>query len=551
MLDTVDNEKTARVIELYPQYQGTGSWYRKLYYTGNTYPYSFSEYSGDFTTADYQKLTLHNIRSITKLPVTKTISTPNNFNINIVNLDTLDYLKNETVNAGTLPAVFTENFTNFDRSNSRLSKIIELPYCPVPVVQSGDIFKFTSCIFVPGYNILKIDAASVLNLIAQDTRINDLLYLTISKPTAKDSPNQSLESKLYSSEFYDFAYYYDTDKMPIRLEDFTSNSQSSAIGITYAQTLSLNSDKQFHFYPLYGSYNQIQPFETYLNCSRNTERLVLNSSYADYLKNGYNYDQWAQKQAQKQAATNAVISAISAGVSFIPGVGTAISNTAKTARAIGNYQTDKLISNVKLAQAERYERENPDQPPIADSLAEDYQGYLKTQLSEIGNSALKSVSGVGNLVINNGVNAINNTISAARSIERQKRRFTNAIASKSASPVSASGSTPTDLFDNYTDNKLIRFEFRPRDYEITNLWQKFRLTGYATAVNGIPDFNSRIYSNFVQCNAVFNNESTEIYKIYLDDIKQRFAAGVTVKHNYNGVYDLKDIYENYETFVLN
>ena len=65
-----------------------------------------------------------------------------------------------------------------------------------------------------------------------------------------------------------------------------------------------------------------------------------------------------------------------------------------------------------------------------------------------------------------------------------------------------------------------------------------------------PVFNTRIYSNFVQCKPVFLNSSTEIYKVYLDDISLRFQAGITVKHNFKGKYDLHDEYENYETIVM-
>lgn len=192
-----------------------------------------------------------------------------------------------------MPAVFSANFSDFDNSNPRISKIIELPYCPVIVSKNSDtgVYSFNGCEINYGYNILKVNLKNLSQLVTTDSRISELLYLTINNPTAKDSPNLTLESKLYSSEFYDFAYYYDTDKMPIRLEDVTPYSQNCKIQINYAQTLSMNSDKQFKFIVNNGDYNEIQPFEMYLNCARNTERLVLNSSYADYLKNGYNYDQ--------------------------------------------------------------------------------------------------------------------------------------------------------------------------------------------------------------------------------------------------------------------
>ena len=141
-------------------------------------------------------------------------------------------------------------------------------------------------------------------------------------------------------------------------------------------------------------------------------------------------------------------------------------------------------------------------------------------------------------------------INSAISIESSQRNFSNSINSRANVPIGASGNVPTDLFDNYNSNKLIRFEYTMRADDRTNLFNTFRLTGYAHPVQEKPVFNTRIYSNFVQCKPVFFNSLTEIYKVYLDDISLRFQAGITVKHNYKGKYDLYDEYENYETIVM-
>ena len=163
---------------------------------------------------------------------------------------------------------------------------------------------------------------------------------------------------------------------------------------------------------------------------------------------------------------------------------------------------------------------------------------------------MSDASGVGSLVINNGINAINSMVNSAMSIESSKQSFSNAVNSIANTPIAASGSVPTDLFDNYSSNKLTRYEFNIRPEDQINLFNTFRLTGYAHPVQEKPVFDTRIYSNFLQCKPVFLNSSTEIYKVYLDDISLRFQAAVTAKHNYKGKYDLYDQYENYETIVM-
>ena len=213
------------------------------------------------------------------------------YNEGITSIDKIDALPATVINSGTLPAVKTTAYRDFDNSNSRLSKIIELPYAPVSITKNADgTYNFDGCSFNYGYNIMQVNTDRLSTSVKEDTRLQDLLYITITNPTATDKPNINLESKLYSSEFYDYAYYYDTDKQPIRLEDITTNMLNCSINIHYNTTTTMNSDKQFYFAMHNATYNEIQPYELYLNCARSTEKMILNDNYAEYIKNGYNYD---------------------------------------------------------------------------------------------------------------------------------------------------------------------------------------------------------------------------------------------------------------------
>lgn len=491
-------------------------------------------------------------------------------------MDKIDALPALVVNAGSYPELTTTAYSDFDNSNSRLSKIIELPYAPITVTKNTDgTYNFYGCTFNYGYNIMQINISNLSAFIKEDKRIQDLLYVTISNPTATDKPNIDLESKLYSSEFYDYAYYYDTDKQPIRLEDISTNMLNCSINISYNTTATMNSDKQFYFNVINGTYNEIQPYEMYLNCARSTEKMILNDSYAEYIKNGYNYDLWNQKRQEKIATINAVISGIQAGVGLLSGGASLAGNIAsalpsfieaKAAARSANdyrsrvrataYETSDLYgeygSGVKEAGGITagpgmvFDTTTAQRLNDANTKANEALAAASRARSELASN----VSGVGSLVINNGINAINSAVNSGMSIESSKRSFSNAVNSRANIPISASGSVPTDLFDNYSSNKLTRYEYTIRPEDRTNLFNTFRLTGYSHPVQEKPVFNTRIYSNFVQCKPVFLNSLTEIYKVYLDDISLRFQAGVTVKHNYKGKYDLYDQYENYETIVM-
>ena len=538
---------------------------KTMYYTGDKYPYSFS--SGKWvrtpSTGDLTKAIIHNARIIHKVSDTE-------YNRDITNLDKIDALPYVVVNAGSYPEQKTLAYNDFDNSNSRLSKIIELPYAPVTVTKNTDgTYSFYGCVFNYAYNIMQINITSLSAFIKEDKRIQDLLYITIANPTATDKPNIDLESKLYSSEFYDYAYYYDTEKQPIRLEDINTNMLNCSINISYNTTSTMNSDKQFYFNVINGTYNEVQPYEMYLNCARSTEKMILNDSYADYIKNGYNYDLWNQKHQEQIATANAIINTIqsvyslaSGGYSLVSGIknsakafkgANALANIAsKTEEIAADKYFSTLFNGYEIKDGKLYEKDPGaiDSAFKAYSKAHDYANEASGAKQTARSNLVNTISGVGSLVINNGINAGNSAVNSWASIESSKQNFLNAINSRANVPISASGSVPTDLFDNYSSNKLTRYEFTIKPEDKTNLFNTFRLTGYAHPVQEKPVFSTRIYTNFVQCKPVFLNSSTEIYKVYLDDISLRFQAGVTIKHNYKGKYDLCDQCENYEKFVL-
>lgn len=530
-LDGTKGNATKRVIGFYTT--GSVISYKELYYTGDTYPYSYSEgNSWKATLFSGNRITIKNARVIHSAPFT-------DYYNGITSVDKIDSLNPIEVNAGTYPALATIAFNDFDNSNPRLSKIIELPYPPLTVTQSGSNYTFADCSYHYGYNILQVNSDTLMSYLGADNRLQDLLYVTISNPTAKDTPNINLESKLYSSEFYDYSYYYDTEKQTIRLEDVVTDELNCYIGIRYYQTTTMNSDKQFEFVINNGSYKENQPYELFMNSARSTEKMILNDSYADYIKNGYNYDLWNQKRTEKLAAINTIVSTIGAAASFAPGVLSGVG-------AVGN-----ALAAKRKAEGAFFEYRTLEEPSGEVYMEPAYTREEQLNMRRSAqNQLLQSFSGVGALVVNQGINSVNSAINASASIEANRRAFTESVNTKANTPIGASGSTPTDLFDNYSDNKLTRFEFRIKGDDRNNVWNTLRTMGYSHPVQEVPIFTGRIYSNFIQCKPVFLNSLTEIYKVYLDDISLRFQAGVTVKHSYKGKYDLYDEYENYENFIM-
>ena len=111
-----------------------------------------------------------------------------------------------------------------------------------------------------------------------------------------------------------------------------------------------------------------------------------------------------------------------------------------------------------------------------------------------------------------------------------------------------SGSDDIDLLRYYTDgNKAKYIIYSCSDRVKQAMLDLFYYCGYKDDIYGVPNLNTRRWFNYIECVPVFNEEADTPYKEYLDDIKERYQAGITVYHRvgYNS-YDLNQVKENWE-----
>lgn len=162
---------------------------------------------------------------------------------------------------------------------------------------------------------------------------------------------------------------------------------------------------------------------------------------------------------------------------------------------------------------------------------------------------LSIVAGVGftTTAISTISSAVNNTVSNEQAIQQKLNETQN-----QANTINTSDDI--DLLNWYNDNKLYVVKYRISD-ELYNLMNDlFYYCGYATNKQAIPDLNSRTWFNYIQANPVFNEEQSSTYSAYLEDIKARYAAGVTVFHAVADTtnplvyhWDFEQVKENWET----
>lgn len=134
---------------------------------------------------------------------------------------------------------------------------------------------------------------------------------------------------------------------------------------------------------------------------------------------------------------------------------------------------------------------------------------------------------------------ISNDIKAERSLQQKLDEARNQA-------TSVSGSDDIDLLTKYSGNKAKLAIYKASDNIMKHAADLFYYCGYAANKQDIPNTTSRYWFNYIQCEPVFNEEETSIYKNYLDDIKARYNAGITVYHAHNNNYDWSQTHENWE-----
>lgn len=193
-----------------------------------------------------------------------------------------------------------------------------------------------------------------------------------------------------------------------------------------------------------------------------------------------------------------------------------------------------------------------------DKKAKERQRY--SNIMSIGLSAAGSVAGFAASAITGGVstaaaigttqsliNGISNAIFQAISAEDA---INQKLESTKQSPASVSNTEDLNLLSYYNGNRLIHYTESVSDEVKNSIYTLFRLTGYACNEYGVPNVSSRLYYNFLQCDADIEESSWTAGTDFLDDIKSRLKTGITIFHKVNGSYDFQQTKENFETWLI-
>ena len=191
---------------------------------------------------------------------------------------------------------------------------------------------------------------------------------------------------------------------------------------------------------------------------------------------------------------------------------------------------------------------------------------LRTGAVGLGLSLVGSVSsGALGIASGNPAVAVSSVLSAGSSITTQVMNYVNTIAqqeeaieSKKAilqsESVSVAGSDDLDLLEAYSDNKAKLCLYETSERLKNALFDLFYYTGYTCNEMKIPSFNTRVYFNYVAMELDVSYNDKAITQEILDNIRNRWASGVTIIHQYATGHWLMNYettkYENWEVSLL-
>lgn len=376
--------------------------------------------------------------------------------------------------------------SHYDNTDERMIKIIELPYAPSYISYSS-----SSKIRVP--NGWQYDVSTHLMSLV-DARMtfenqfggydgngvaisnpNSVLLQLPSGASDGDSRQQTngvddYEYKLYHSEFYQPKFVYDSFSTIFPMEQVNPTGTRPYFEITFIPTSTINSKFLFKFEDFIDSLRfSEEDYPGIVSVARNNEKLLLNSQYTNYIRNGYNYDVKAKNRRE-------------------------------------------LSSLLSIA------------------------GNVGTMIAGAGNP-LGVMAGAAGMV-----NNISNMVGQEEQMEEKLRQLR-------LQAVTVEGSDDIDLLNAYSGNraKLCTYEASPRvRQQLSNLFYYF---GYTEDKYGTPDTSSRIWFNYVQGDMVIN-PIVHLSEIVMNDIKNRYSAGVTIFHKRNNSWDINQTKENWEGAIL-
>lgn len=414
-------------------------------------------------------------------------------NFAVSNLDfTNPLVMDSGMSTGTLMA-FGRWYDN-NKTDTRLVKILELPYAPFNEEYDSSNKLIIPSGFSLSYGLLKYDGAisgmestvaSFDNLAPEPFKIADVVN---EAGIQKDSNPDEYETKLWNSSYYVLKYVYDVQSKPIKLEEFEHLAVPDySLSINFHPSTGMDNSIGFEFKC---SEQLDTDFGDWLITNRTTEIPFYSNSYIDYMRYGKAVDE-----------RNMAFSVVSTAVG---GVGSAVSTGASLAFALA------------------------------------------------GAGAGAAAGPIGALV-GAGIGLASTLIATSASIFKANDQINAKMDQYKHQASSVQASNDLSVFRKYGKNKLLQVEYQPTKELRNSIGRYFHLYGYSCDEYGVPNWKTRVWSDYFVIEPQW--WQTHAMESYLSDIAARLKSGFRVLHRVNLTdqpfhYDFDSRYENWERSLI-
>lgn len=444
-------------------------------------------------------------------------------------------------------AVIT-SIDSIDRTMSNLYKVIECPYCPLNLqITNGTLSTIPAgWQYDQSQNKLSCDNLSyefpervawteenVMNLIAGQVIKAQRAKLSLySRKDHQDGVEGNVvDPKTYISTLRSYNFVYDAVTWSLIPEDLVIPNKSprpDLIKMYYKQSNNISSDCGFRFDIPEFTMKHRQYFDQYMFSARSNELPLYSSDWINYQRNGYNYDQKANALRTWSDMVGAIAGVAGSGFS--------------TAGQIAAFQNRPEIAELKSSL--NAVKENPDIRLRGGRTKEELKGRLSSLQLPMTLGIIGSAVNIGAGLINAGLSHYQREQALEQKVNEYKNR---------AFSVSSTGNH--DLFKWYSGNKVILFEFEPREEVRELINDYFSLYGYAQGYYMVPDLDSRLWFNYCRGTVDIDNyKKRRAIEENKADIVQRFQQGVYKIHRVNTplgtFWDMKLERQNYERAIL-
>lgn len=188
-------------------------------------------------------------------------------------------------------------------------------------------------------------------------------------------------------------------------------------------------------------------------------------------------------------------------------------------------------------------------------------GYNYDRQKQTQNAVVGSIAGVGGslaslgiglamqnplMVIGGAIGAVGSLVSNISSYISNEREIEQKLTQTKNQSISVQGSDDIDLLTAYSNNKPHQIEYSVSDELKNMIFNLFHYCGYKENKIGIPNLDSRMWFNFIQCDLVLRSFALSSNEEVQKDIIDKFKAGVTKYHYTDNTWDFKQEKENAE-----